>query len=306
MQNNMQRTALKGGAAAGGRGAGRGPAAAGGRGAGRGAAAAGRGPAASGGRGAVVAAPASTAPASTPATGGTPAAGGAAAPGGTPAAGGAAAGGAGGSDKSIFASILPGNYNSLTFMLQLVTLSTPYFIVFFFIFVSIINSNIKGFIYLIGLIFVYMIINLFKLNSNRSVSPTCKQLSNYHTDNPAFVSGLYSYTIVYMMLPMIFNNTFNILFIILLFIFFMVDIVVRQQTFKCLDGKDVFIGVILGILIGSMWAYSLKVSGNNSLLYYEDILSSKESCQKLKTNFKCGIYKNGEMIKTVTQDGIAL
>jgi hypothetical protein len=38
-------------------------------------------------------------------------------------------------------------------MLQLVTLSTPYFIVFFFIFVSIINSNIKGFIYLIGLIF---------------------------------------------------------------------------------------------------------------------------------------------------------
>ena len=189
-------------------------------------------------------------------------------------------------------------------MLQLVTLSTPYFIVFFFIFVSIINSNIKGFIYVIGLIFVYLIINIFKFSTNRpTLSETCKQLSEYHTSNPAFVSGLYAYTIIYMLLPMIFNNTFNILFIIFLFIFFTIDIVVRKISFKCLNFMDIFQGVLFGVLIGGIWAYVLKVSGNKNLLYYEDILSNKETCTKVKNNFTCSIYKNGQILRSVTPQG---
>ena len=206
----------------------------------------------------------------------------------------------------IFKKIFPdGRRGSLTFILQLLTVSTPYFIVFFFIFVSIINSNIKGFIYVIGLIFVYLIINIFKFSTNNPpLEGACLQLSEYHTDNPAFVSGLYSYTIIYMLLPMIFNNTFNILFIIFLFIFFTIDIVVRKITFKCLNFFDIFQGVLFGVLIGGIWSYVLKVSGNKELLYYEDILSNKETCTKVKNNFTCNVYKNGQLLNSVIPQGV--
>ena len=63
---------------------------------------------------------------------------------------------------------------------------------------------------------------------------------------------------------------------------------------------DIMKGVIFGTLIGAMWAYALKVSGNKSLLYYEDILSNKETCQQVKTNFRCNVIQNGKILSTIT------
>ena len=204
------------------------------------------------------------------------------------------------SDDSVFR-FVEGKFGSITFILQLLTLVTPYFIVFFFILVSIINSNIKGFIYVTGLFFVFGIINMFKMSSIQyNKEGICKQLEKYHGDNPSFVIALYSYTIIYMLLPMIFNNTFNIQIILFLFIIFLADIIVRKYRFKCLAIFDIAQGVIFGTLIGAMWAYALKVSGNKSLLYYEDILSNKETCQQVKTNFRCNVIQNGKILSTIT------
>jgi hypothetical protein len=188
-------------------------------------------------------------------------------------------------DDSVFR-FVEGKFGSITFILQLLTLVTPYFIVFFFILVSIINSNIKGFIYVTGLFFVFGIINMFKMSSIQyNKEGICKQLEKYHGDNPSFVIALYSYTIIYMLLPMILNNTFNMQLIVILFIIFVCDIIIRKNYFKCLIMFDIMKGVIFGTLIGAMWAYTIKVSGNKSLLYTQDMESNKTTCQKVKTNF---------------------
>ena len=76
-------------------------------------------------------------------------------------------------------------------IMQLLTLVTPYFIVFFFVLLSILNSNIKGFVYLFGLIIVYSIISVFKetLPSNPQSNEICSIFGNYHGNSPSFITA---------------------------------------------------------------------------------------------------------------------
>jgi hypothetical protein len=203
--------------------------------------------------------------------------------------------------KSLFINVIQEKFGNIKFLLQLFVIITPYFTVFLFVLLSIINSNIKGFIYVTGLFFVFGLINMFKLsNAQTNKDVICKQLDKYHGDNPSFVIGLYSYTIIYMLLPMILNNTFNMQLIVILFIIFVSDIIIRKNYFKCLIMFDIMKGVIFGTLIGAMWAYTIKVSGNKSLLYTQDMESNKTTCQKVKTNFTCNIVKQtGDTIQKI-------
>ena len=49
--------------------------------------------------------------------------------------------------KSLFINVIQEKFGNIKFLLQLFVIITPYFTVFLFVLLSIINSNIKGFIY---------------------------------------------------------------------------------------------------------------------------------------------------------------
>ena len=50
-----------------------------------------------------------------------------------------------------------------------------------------------------------------------------------------------------------------------------------------------------------VWYNMFKLSGNTSLLYYDDYTSNKVACSKPnKQTFKCSVYKNGEIIKSMS------
>ena len=127
---------------------------------------------------------------------------------------------------------------SISLLIQFISLITPYFIVFFFVILSILNSNIKGFIYLFGLLIIYAIISIFKNSlppNNLSADKICTVLGKYHGNQPSFISALYTYTFIYMILPMSFNNTFNIPLIMLLLIIIFIDYLTRVYIYKCID-----------------------------------------------------------------------
>ena len=183
--------------------------------------------------------------------------------------------------------------------MQFITLVAPYFVVFFFVLLSIVNANIRGFMYLFGVLIVYGIIILFKntIPGNLSNPQICTVLENYHGKHPSFISGLYAYTIVYILLPMIMNNTFNLPLILLLCFITIVDYIIRSYMMKCMDYRHIILGFAIGGFIGFIWTYLLKQSGQSNLLFYDDLLTSRETCSRpTDEQFKCDVYKNGELI----------
>jgi hypothetical protein len=62
-------------------------------------------------------------------------------------------------------------------------------------------------------------------------------------------------------------------------------------------------GIVLGSFIGIIWGlfwYFLIQGQNNELLYYDDLLSNKVACSRpSQQKFKCSVYKNGELLKTL-------
>jgi hypothetical protein len=187
-------------------------------------------------------------------------------------------------------------------LMKLLTLMLPYFVVFLFIMLSIINSNIKGFVYFFGLIIIYGIIKLFQGSIPNNTHRICAILDSYHYVHPSFISALYAYTITFMIMPMAIYNVFNIPLIILLLIFSIIDIIVRLK-YGCTYPLTIMLGTLIGAGFAVIWVYMLKETGNSSLLYYDDLVSNKQSCsRKSNEQFKCSVYKNGELLNTLNSN----
>jgi len=186
-------------------------------------------------------------------------------------------------------------------IMKIVTLSAPYFIVLLFIMISIINSNIKGFIYFFGLIILYGISAIFQRTlPKNNTQVICSLFDKYTKIHPSFISALYVYTIAFMLFPMILFKVFNIKLIIILLVCFVIDCIIRTK-YQCTNYMAITLGICLGLGVALSWAYILKETNNKSLLYYDDLLSNKQSCSRpTNEQFKCSVFKNGELLQTIT------
>ena len=187
---------------------------------------------------------------------------------------------------------------SIPIVLQFITLVAPYFLASFFVLLSIVNGDIKGFMYLFGLIIVYGIILLFKGSLPKQESTgICTVLEGYHGKHPSFITALYVYSLVYVMLPMIMYNVFNVQLIIILSFIIIVDTLIRAYKMKCISTVNIFFGFIIGGLIAVLWVFMLKQSGQTKLLFYDEILSNRETCSRPSTDkFTCDVYQYGKII----------
>jgi hypothetical protein len=186
-------------------------------------------------------------------------------------------------------------------VMKIVTLTAPYFIVLLFIMISIINSNIKGFIYFFGLILIYWIVKIFQnsLPKNKTQA-ICSLFDRYTKIHPSFISALYMYTIAYMIFPMVINNVFNIKLIIILLVCFVTDSIIRTN-YNCTDAMSIVLGSCIGVAFALAWAYTLKETNNKALLYYDDLVSNKQSCSRPSNEqFKCSVFQNGELLQTIS------
>ena len=191
------------------------------------------------------------------------------------------------------------NQISIPIVLQFITLVGPYFLVSFFVLLSIINGDIKGFMYLFGVFIVYGIIALFKGTlPNQPSEGICRVLESFHgNQHPSFITGLYMYTLVYVMLPMIMYKVFNAQLIVLLTFIIIVDVLIRSTFMKCISLVNVMFGLIIGGLIGVLWTFMLRQSGQTKLLFYDEILSNRETCSRpSEDKFTCDIYRHGKLI----------
>jgi hypothetical protein len=181
---------------------------------------------------------------------------------------------------------------------------SPFLVVLLFVFISIINSNLKGLIYLLGIFILFFFILLFqnvlRINLPSDASPYC-QVFNFPFPLhgvPSFNSSIFMFTLVYLFLPMMMNDIMNLPLLILLLILYAIDCVIKNGN-KCTTPIGIVLGSFVGLVWGLLW-YFLIQSQNPELLYYDDLISNKIACSKpSQQKFKCSVYKNGELLKTL-------
>jgi len=182
------------------------------------------------------------------------------------------------------------------------SLITPFLLVFLMVMISVINSNIKGLIYLTGLIILFFITLMFQ-NLIRSKTPInnnyCNVFSISQFNTPSFNSALYLFTIMYTLLPMISMHIINFPLIIIFMILYVSDVIIKLK-YQCTTSLGVVMGSILGLFFGIAWYLVIKSAGQTGLLYYDDLVSNKIACSRpTKQKFKCNVYKNGELIQSI-------
>jgi hypothetical protein len=169
---------------------------------------------------------------------------------------------------------------------------------------SFIFQNFKGLIYLGFLIgccilrnYVYMMAGSTPVFNDRTIC-TSIQYSKY--GNPTFSAFVFAFTIMYLSLPMFSNGSPNFWVFISLIAYFFIDMFIKLYKKCYIKISDLFLNVLLGLTSAALIVTLMYAGGSGKYLFFNEISSNKEICyQPKQQNFKCSLYKNGELISSI-------
>jgi hypothetical protein len=192
----------------------------------------------------------------------------------------------------------------------------PMMMVFFFVFVSIVNQDWRGVLYLSGVVFACAIAILtsntfLSLFTTENDGDDMCSLTEKPISKIPLSSVILGFTIFYLVLPMMqkYGEVKNP-FLVLAFLFFgAVDVffLVKHNCSILNTGMGyvfnamvpILTGYIFGFIIAQIYVLVLTNTNNGNLLYYS---SDKGGALDTKCNmsngnkFKCKVYKNGELL----------
>ena len=190
---------------------------------------------------------------------------------------------------------------------KLVASLYPIFIVSFLLLASIFNLKpLTGLTYITGILITYGICYLLAsppLDQNPrdySKSITCDLFSTFSYDNksPSFQAAITWFTFIYLLIPMIQNlMLLNPVVIGVTGILAIINMIYLEDA-KCSNWFGLLFGMLIGLICGTVYFYIVS-SQHKSLLFYNELVSNNVVCKKpAKTNFKCHVYKNGELMSS--------
>ena len=194
---------------------------------------------------------------------------------------------------------------TLSNMLQLFSAMSPLLLGFFLVMSSLFNQNIKGIVYLAGVL-IASVINIFIMNQIQSpVDPGASVSCNLvdipylkQFNSPAPTSLFIAFTIAYLLLPMYYNSQMNYVVVAALLCLLILDAVTKVNN-KCTTSGGTILGSLVGLVLGAIWYTLFHFSGYDSLLYFDELQSNRVMCNKpSKQTFKCSVYKNGSLISS--------
>ena len=192
-------------------------------------------------------------------------------------------------------------------LLQFFAIISPILLCFFLVMLSIFNSDIKGCVYLGGVLIASLInlllMNTLKIKLKGLIPPDCNLIEFPFDINeyisPAFNSMFISFTLAYLWMPMQYISSIN--FPVLISILGLLVLDASTKIMKgCTNFGGVFLGCLVGFILGLLWFIIFYSTGHSDLLYFNDEPSNNVVCSRPKEQtFKCKVYKNGELIKTM-------
>lgn len=190
-------------------------------------------------------------------------------------------------------------------VLQFFSFISPTLLVFFLFMSSLFNQNLKGLVYLAGLL-IASLLNIFFMNmigsgrdENEAFSCSIFDIPHVSQYNSPYPSSLIiAFTLAYLVLPMKYNNQMNYAVLGFLMILLGIDILTKVQN-KCTTYAGSVLGGLVGFLLGTIWYIFFHGAGFDSLLYFDELRSDNVVCSKpTKQTFKCSVYKNGELVSS--------
>ncbi len=184
---------------------------------------------------------------------------------------------------------------------------SPLYISVFMLFTSLFNGDVKAYVWIgcviIGISIIHASMHVKQTSGPLPIPEQWKQdpqnlmvlFSNYpHLSISTF---FIIFTLMYLMIPMYNNNDWNYYVIFGFLAMFAVDTLYKMQSIRP-------IGLVLGAVSGAFFAilccFIIYQAGGDKLMYYNTISSNNVYCSKpKKQQFKCYVYKNGEIISTV-------
>ena len=192
---------------------------------------------------------------------------------------------------------------TFTNVFRFISYITPLLLIFFMIMISVFNQDIKGLIYLGGiLIAIFITVAVKNLIKSPADNPsfTCElfdfpgNTSNYNV--PSLNSVLIAFTFAYLQKPMDDYNQYNYSIIASIFMLFMIDAVTKVQG-NCTTPLGIVSGAIIGYTLGVIFYTLIYSTGYKNLLYLNELTSNNVTCSKPSNQqFKCAVYKNGTLI----------
>ena len=144
---------------------------------------------------------------------------------------------------------------------------------------------------------------LYKGGDPNYASEDCTSVlySSNLKSNGSYSAFIFSFTLMYIFLPMFINQNVNMWMVFGLSMYFVIDTFVKQRS-GCVDLSNVFVNVIVGFaLSATLVCVMINSPGLSNLLFFNDYSSNKEICtMPKKQTFKCAVYKNGELIGSST------
>lgn len=190
-------------------------------------------------------------------------------------------------------------------LLQFFSFISPTLLVFFLFMSSLFNQNLKGLVYLAGLLIAsllnIMFMNLIGSGRDENEAFSCSifdipHVSQYNSPYPS--SLIIAFTVAYLVLPMKYNNQMNYAVLGFLLCLLGVDVLTKVQN-KCTTYAGSILGGLVGFLLGTIWYIFFHAAGFDSLLYFDELRSDNVICSRpSKQTFKCSVYKNGELISS--------
>ena len=192
-------------------------------------------------------------------------------------------------------------------ILKFLAYISPFLLGFTFITVSALNGTyLQPIIYFGILALTMLVISTIKINSGMPMPDDFNELCktwgwNFFNDayyRPSLATYFIVFSAFYTITPMIITGSINVPFIVYLITVFLLDFVFNFNINNCYTVSSYTISVFLGIIIGAITS-SLIHSTFPELIYFGDgEPSNKESCGKVSNKqFKCKVYRNGELIK---------
>ncbi len=198
----------------------------------------------------------------------------------------------------------------LTFpnVLDLFATLAPFLLGFFLVMASVFGENIKGLVYLGGVLVSSLlnvpIMALIGSPIDDDAPITCRffdadsslAVSAYNSPSPSTL--FVSFTATYLILPMVFNGQMNYPVLVTMLALLVLDMITKVKA-KCTTTGGAVLGALVGFVFASAQYSIFKSVGLTSLLYFDELSSNKVMCARPSTQtFKCSVYKNGHLVST--------
>lgn len=181
---------------------------------------------------------------------------------------------------------------------------SPIFIAVFMLMTSMFNGDVKGFVWL-GCVIVGIVIVLFLGNSRpfkseivdcQSAPAVIDLFSKF--PNLSVSTFFIVFTLTYLIWPMYQNKDWNYYVIVGFLAMLVTDTLFKLRN--CTKPIGIFAGFTIGAFLSLLSYMIIRTAGGDKLLYYNTITSNNIYCSRpKKQQFKCYVYKNGEIISTL-------